>query len=1020
MEAQVGVRDGQPVKVTRHGWHMPGDPGEPVARAQVEPVASAPVPAAPGGAEPPKVPPVARQKDPNAPKIEYVRAAAGGQVSEIDGKFYRGGQLMPVHGKYSGMEKPPKGDGLSVGTPVQANPDSEGGGGGRGGRAPQLTPEERRARAEAQSKWQEMQTGPLGRILWLGDSPNRRATSEPSPVLDKWREFAAEIGPAGVQHIVNTLEPQLHSAIDSQVAKLREGSSPPDADAEQWYKDDVKRRAGEYSTYGRSKKHEREVPGSHYARELVYEMMQQGNAPGDRVDVMHRMNALLKEAAQVKVSPESAPVRTPDASAPAPAAPGGAEPPKVPPVASTPRAEAETAAASAASDYEFARQSGVPNVGEDIRGSARHIRNEWRGLEDAEKNGTAAEMVTREQLFRNEPHALTATIKPDTALSHLAAHIALDGFPAAPFKAKELEDYRRRAKEIHDRNPDMNPGRTDEELRRQYYDAYTAIKSAAETLSQLHTKPGEFVAKMREVVKQQIDKARDKRANAYGVENEHDWANPVASALVALHNTRLSYSSAKPTSVLGRIKDFAKRIKDKYGEADFGANAQKHALDVLEGDSFNKTFGTVAGGPKRFDPSTAYIGTATRKGGRVIDASTVQAATGFLSQGAGFRGLQFGNSVSDDERQHHLRHTSEAVADLSDVTGLPDSAISLKGSLGIAFGARGKGAAMAHYEPSLKVINLTRKKGVGTLAHEWGHALDHFLGGGGKTATGSGKGTTDYLSADPRDAAGDAVRAAMKEVRDAVRASGFEDRARAEFAEMQKRGEVPEKQDWRTYWGSSPELFARAFEKHVSHELRAAGRENTYLSGLKDHGLWPSRSESAAMAPAFQKLFAAVKSKHFDGEGATVNRTGGAEPPKVPPVASGAGAKTPVDAATPARDDAPTQGGVAGMPRLRGTPKQVDYADRLRAQFLAKLTDYRPEELGEDASNVAVLMSHLQGNKYLADADFWLDRKNEPTSFMLNHIANSVSIKNEDEGEKIYALARAVSRAWSARQKKTV
>jgi hypothetical protein len=38
---------------------MPGDPGEPVARAQVEPVASAPAPAAPGGAEPPKVPPVA-------------------------------------------------------------------------------------------------------------------------------------------------------------------------------------------------------------------------------------------------------------------------------------------------------------------------------------------------------------------------------------------------------------------------------------------------------------------------------------------------------------------------------------------------------------------------------------------------------------------------------------------------------------------------------------------------------------------------------------------------------------------------------------------------------------------------------------------------------------------------------------------------------------------------------------------------------------------------------------------------
>lgn len=48
--------------------------------------------------------------------------------------------------------------------------------------------------------------------------------------------------------------------------------------------------------------------------------------------------------------------------------------------------------------------------------------------------------------------------------------------------------------------------------------------------------------------------------------------------------------------------------------------------------------------------------------------------------------------------------------------------------LAIAFGARGKGAALAHYEPARVVINLTKMRGAGSLAHEWGHAFDDNLG----------------------------------------------------------------------------------------------------------------------------------------------------------------------------------------------------------------------------------------------------------------------------------------------------
>ena len=54
--------------------------------------------------------------------------------------------------------------------------------------------------------------------------------------------------------------------------------------------------------------------------------------------------------------------------------------------------------------------------------------------------------------------------------------------------------------------------------------------------------------------------------------------------------------------------------------------------------------------------------------------------------------------------------------------------ISYQGTLSIAFGARGSGNAAAHYEPLRKVINLTKMHGAGSLAHEWWHGLDDYLG----------------------------------------------------------------------------------------------------------------------------------------------------------------------------------------------------------------------------------------------------------------------------------------------------
>ena len=72
----------------------------------------------------------------------------------------------------------------------------------------------------------------------------------------------------------------------------------------------------------------------------------------------------------------------------------------------------------------------------------------------------------------------------------------------------------------------------------------------------------------------------------------------------------------------------------------------------------------------------------------------------------------------------------DGLLDLADVMGIPPKAISLNGELALAFGARGQGlsGARAHYERDKVVINLTKMNGAGSLAHEWFHALDHYLG----------------------------------------------------------------------------------------------------------------------------------------------------------------------------------------------------------------------------------------------------------------------------------------------------
>jgi hypothetical protein len=93
----------------------------------------------------------------------------------------------------------------------------------------------------------------------------------------------------------------------------------------------------------------------------------------------------------------------------------------------------------------------------------------------------------------------------------------------------------------------------------------------------------------------------------------------------------------------------------------------------------------------------------------------------------GFRGVNFGNWTNQAERQASLNVLYDSLADLSDILRVPPRALSLSGMLGLAFGAQGTGQYGAHFVPGVNEINLTKTRGAGALAHEWGHALDHWF-----------------------------------------------------------------------------------------------------------------------------------------------------------------------------------------------------------------------------------------------------------------------------------------------------
>lgn len=534
-------------------------------------------------------------------------------------------------------------------------------------------------------------------------------------------------------------------------------------------------------------------------------------------------------------------------------------------------------------DYAFARNSDFSNLGEDLLGSARHKRNEWRGIDQAEADGTAAKQVTRENLLKEIPIDLVAKTNADNAMVNIVGYSLLKKFPGAPVYPgdKESGDYYATQsqtysgvgvkyvseeyfkKYIEGKGKDDLYQKVDGEevrkkIRKQYFDTFMDIKNMIENESTNTNDLGVVMKNYKGYVSNKIKELRT-----------GDPYNTVANQLVDIHNKTLKdWGGVKKNSAVYELNEMVAHLKKEIPENAPDRNNQikarltEMAKDYMEGTSLNNVLGRKSDRKKYFDPAEFYIQDRAEREGPPVELGDQKRQEQMLTDEFKMRGVQWGNSVTDEERKHHLSQVNMAMADLTDILDLPKEMASFNGRLGLAIGARGVGTALAHYEPSSKIINLTRKNGVGSLAHEWGHFFDNVI-----ENMASGKNNLEgYMSEStlrPNYAKFYNQNIEEKGLSETMSSYNGLNAEIKKFANRLKGDKdaltVMSMMKGGQYWLSERELFARSFERYIGQKLESQGRKNAYLSENVKHTLWPTDDEVEAMKPHFDAIFASFK-----------------------------------------------------------------------------------------------------------------------------------------------------------------
>jgi hypothetical protein len=193
-----------------------------------------------------------------------------------------------------------------------------------------------------------------------------------------------------------------------------------------------------------------------------------------------------------------------------------------------------------------------------------------------------------------------------------------------------------------------------------------------------------------------------------------------------------------------------------------------------------------------------------------------------IKEAFALRDVAFTGKPTRAQIQKHTLGVGRGFFDLAKALDLDPREVGFKGRLKIDIGAvKGiRGAAAAYYRTEKKIVVGTAHEG--SLAHEWWHAVDHALAGGGYSTYAS----ESWLPTNPAAPHYRPVNVALTALKEAIKGSQFEKDARTiSRSRGQKKG----------YWHTMTELTARAFDAYITDKLEAQGKRNEYLTHHGSH-----------------------------------------------------------------------------------------------------------------------------------------------------------------------------------------
>lgn len=220
-----------------------------------------------------------------------------------------------------------------------------------------------------------------------------------------------------------------------------------------------------------------------------------------------------------------------------------------------------------------------------------------------------------------------------------------------------------------------------------------------------------------------------------------------------------------------------------------------------------------------------------------------------------FRSIEVGRWVTAEERDRAAGQFYRALCDLMTILRGPEPLISLRGSLGLQYGIGGQPGVAAHYIPGTRQLALAKNAGAGSLAHEWFHAFDHYIGSKAYGSAGApGFASAAWVHSAPQQE--HPLNTRLNACFAAVLLSDDSTEPSPLFRASQKADSGLKV----LYYARPEELCARAFEAFVE-DSQPRNRflvRGTVNSDEARQGLYPQGAQRKAINEAFQRYFNAL------------------------------------------------------------------------------------------------------------------------------------------------------------------